>query len=117
MTLYHGSTIEVRTPLTHLGRLELDFGQGFYLTKIYKQAVDWAFTKSSRKLGAKAFLNTYILDDAVFEDGGFKGISFDSYDIHWLKFIADSRKGKQPWKGIDYVQGGVANDQVINTVL
>ena len=34
MILYHGSDIEVRHPLVHVGRSELDFGPGFYLTAI-----------------------------------------------------------------------------------
>ena len=42
ITLYHGSNVEVLTPLAKIGRKNLDFGQGFYLTSIRKQAVDWA---------------------------------------------------------------------------
>ena len=30
--LYHGATVEVREPLTSVGRKDLDFGQGFYVT-------------------------------------------------------------------------------------
>ena len=32
LTLYHGSTHRVEHPLVTLGRKNLDFGQGFYLT-------------------------------------------------------------------------------------
>ena len=42
MTLFHGSYIEIKTPLANAGRRNLDFGQGFYLTKVEKQAHDWA---------------------------------------------------------------------------
>lgn len=34
ITLYHGSYIQVGTPLVKLGRKKVDFGQGFYLTKL-----------------------------------------------------------------------------------
>lgn len=33
-----------------------------------------------------------------------------------LDFIAASRKGKQPWAGFDWIEGGIANDSVISTV-
>ena len=41
---------------------------------------------------------------------------FDAYDKEWLDFIVDSRKGKGPWEGYDIIEGGVANDRVIDAV-
>ena len=41
---------------------------------------------------------------------------FDSYDKEWLDFIVESRTGKQPWKGFDIIEGGIANDRVIDAV-
>lgn len=38
------------------------------------------------------------------------------YDIQWLDFIVASRKGQKPWEEYDIIEGGVANDQVIDTV-
>lgn len=32
MKVYHGSVIEVSNPLVSLGRQNLDFGEGFYVT-------------------------------------------------------------------------------------
>ncbi len=34
MILYHGSSVEVSAPLAKVGRRNLDFGHGFYVTKI-----------------------------------------------------------------------------------
>ena len=42
MTLYHGSSVSVSEPLTGVGRRELDFGPGFYLTNLREQAERWA---------------------------------------------------------------------------
>lgn len=42
MKLFHGSTIIIEHPLAHVGREHLDFGKGFYLTRIEEQAFDWA---------------------------------------------------------------------------
>ena len=46
MTLYHGSYVVVRSPDVVYGREEVDFGQGFYLTRLRKQAIDWARVSS-----------------------------------------------------------------------
>lgn len=32
--VYHGAAEEVRNPLVHVGRENLDFGKGFYVTDI-----------------------------------------------------------------------------------
>ena len=37
-TMYHGSVTIVKSPLCNVGRDDLDFGKGFYLTDIYEQA-------------------------------------------------------------------------------
>ena len=42
MMLYHGSYISVPLPLTGVGRKELDFGPGFYVTNLREQAERWA---------------------------------------------------------------------------
>lgn len=42
MKLYHGSDIEVSRPLVNIGRKELDFGPGFYVTSLYEQSIKWA---------------------------------------------------------------------------
>lgn len=35
---------------------------------------------------------------------------------YWLDFIVGNRQGKNPAKDYDYVEGGIANDRVIDTV-
>lgn len=115
--LYHGATTIVREPLTHVGRSDLDFGPGFYLTHDREQAVKWAQTKAGRKKGLQAILNVYSFDvDRFLADPEFKHLIFQSYDIQWLDFIAASRKGHQPWCDLDWIEGGIANDSVISTV-
>ena len=115
--LYHGATSEVREPLTHVGRYELDFGPGFYLTNDMQQAINWANTKAGRKKGLKAVLNIYHFNlEHFLANTDFHHLVFSEYNIEWLDFIAASRKGKQPWAGIDWIEGGIANDSVISTV-
>lgn len=117
ITLYHGSSTKVEKPLVHLGRADLDFGQGFYLTSLKEQAEAWAIVICSRKKFVPTpWLNKYEFDieTAIFQ--GYRHLRFDSYNRDWLDFIANSRKGNCPWKGYDIIEGGVADDRVINTV-
>lgn len=41
---------------------------------------------------------------------------FENYDSDWLNFIVSCRQGEPVWQEYDYVEGGVANDRVIDTV-
>ena len=62
--LYHGSVIEVKKPLVGVGRKKVDFGQGFYMTRMRKQAELWARAVAGRQPGATATLNIYKFDNA-----------------------------------------------------
>lgn len=42
ITVYHGSNVVVREPLVGIGRQNLDFGLGFYVTALTTQADGWA---------------------------------------------------------------------------
>lgn len=57
MILYHGSDIVIEKPLSDVGRRELDFGPGFYVTKLFVQAECW-----SRR-------DEFILNDILAEIG------------------------------------------------
>ena len=112
--VYHGGTEIVDKPDCRLGRKNLDFGQGFYVTDIRDQAVKWA-ENMSRSRNKPAVLNRYRLDrDAVIKEMYCK--IFDAYDVQWLEFIIANRSGQNIAKQYDYVEGGVANDRVIDTI-
>lgn len=114
ITVFHGSIMEVSKPLVALGRLNLDFGQGFYVTDLREQAERWATRIATRRM-EKPVLNVYEYDvDAAKRDYCY--LKFDAYDKAWLDFIVANRMGKMEWKDYDVVEGGVANDNVIDTV-
>ena len=46
----------------------------------------------------------------------FKTLRFENNDLEWLDFICQSRQGKQPQDGYDFIEGGVANGSVVDTV-
>ena len=117
ITLYHGSTVEVRKPLVDVGRQKVDFGKGFYMTSIRKQAELWAKAVAGRQPGDAAILNVYKYDDVKSKrlaERRYK--KFGQYDLEWLEYVIDSRKGGKRQFRYDVVEGGVANDNVIDTV-
>ncbi|MDE5790830.1 MAG: DUF3990 domain-containing protein [Muribaculaceae bacterium] len=112
--VYHAGTDRIETPDCLKGRNNLDFGQGFYVTDIYDQAINLARARSvERKVPAK--LNIYHLHREEIMSNG-KSLIFNKYNDEWLDFIVSCRSGKDIWKEYDYVEGGVADDRVINTV-
>lgn len=112
--VFHGATQMVTQPLCKFGRANLDFGQGFYLTILKQQAAEWAIRIAANRQ-EKPILNRYLLDrDAFISDG--RSLVFKAYDEEWLDFIVASRTGKNPSEGYDYIEGGVANDRVIDSI-
>lgn len=114
MVVYHGGTEKIEKPICKIGRMNLDFGQGFYLTNIKEQAVAWA-NNISRNRRLPAVLNRYILDRAAIISNA-KCKIFHTYDEEWLEFIVANRTGMYTANEYDYVEGGVANDRVVDTI-
>lgn len=110
MVVYHSSSVSVKQPDIRFSRDYLDFGKGFYLTSIREQAVKYAQRFKRRK--ESAWLSSY---DFNFKPQEWKILRFDSYDREWLRFVSDCRAGKD-LTDYDLVIGGVANDQVVQTI-
>ena len=112
--VYHGGTEIVEQPVCKFGRPNLDFGQGFYVTDIRQQAADWARQIAGRRKKV-SILNRYTLNrEAILSEA--RCLLFKGYDREWLEFIIASRQGIPVAKNYDYIEGGVANDRVIDTV-
>lgn len=117
MTLFHGSYVSVKAPLVRLGRKKVDFGQGFYLTKLRQQAVSWARTIAERKgRNAMPTVSIFKFDFDAVESDGYRIKVFKSYNLEWLEYVVDCRRGGKKQFQYDIVEGGVANDNVIDTV-
>ena len=65
ITVYHGGTERVDVPICRLGRENLDFGRGFYVTDIKEQACRWAIATAKRR-NTQAIINIYQLDENLF---------------------------------------------------
>lgn len=104
----------VEIPNCKRGRSNLDFGQGFYVTDIFNLAINFARSRSiDRK--RPPIVNVYFLDqEQLLREA--KYLFFNKYDAGWLDFVVACRSGRNVWAGYDYVEGGVADDRVINTI-
>lgn len=114
MEIYHGGTEIIDSPKIDVGRPNLDFGPGFYLTSLYDQAKEWA-QKIGDERNVKPIINKYEFDkDRSLEE--FRYLMFPEYNESWLKFICDCRLGKTCYTNYDIIEGGVADDRVRDTV-
>lgn len=114
MKLYHGSDQIIDCPNCLKGRDNLDFGKGFYLTVLREHAEQWA-NQVAYNNGGSPILNVYEFDmeSATNE---YRHLYFPSYDEAWMDFIVASRLGEKPWENYDFIEGGIANDRVIDTI-
>ncbi len=100
-----------------LGRKKVDFGQGFYLTNLHGQAKAWAEVIAERKgRNTQSIVSEYTLDYTSLKNDGYRVNIFESYNLEWLEYVIDCRHGGDIQKQYDIVEGGVANDNVIDTV-
>lgn len=97
-----------------MGRAQLDFGRGFYVTNIKEQACAWARRMSIIR-PKEGIVNVYELDynKAI---ANYRFQRFESYDMGWLQFIVANRKREIIDNPADMIEGGVANNRVIDTV-
>lgn len=113
MEVYHGSYIKIDEIDLSKGRLNRDFGQGFYVTKFRKHAESWAEIIGG-KYGTKGFVTRFTFYDTAFTEKLCKVKHFEKYDEEWLDFIVLNRNpfSPNPAHTYDIVEGPVADDKV-----
>ena len=115
MIIYHGSDIEVTEPKILSSNRLLDFGEGFYSTSSYEQAVRWAARVSTRKKSNTKIITVYDFNmDKAEKD--MQIIRFDAPTPEWLRFVTACRSGKESGLNYDIAMGPVANDNVYATI-
>ena len=100
MILYHTSKIEIPVPDIHHGRLNADFGQGYYLTPDQDFSYRWAWQD--------AVVNRYELD--------LTGLSIHTFSrsTDWFEYIFQNRRANDTLD-VDVVIGPIANDTIFDT--
>lgn len=110
MLVYHTSDQCFEAPDVAHSRDALDFGKGFYVTRLREQAENYA--DRFLKTGNDAYLHIFKFT----HDPSLRFKVFDSYNEEWLDFVCGCRSGNDDYKQYDIVEGGVANDKVYRTV-
>lgn len=110
MLVYHSSNQRFTKPDIVHSRAALDFGKGFYVTRLREQAEKYAnrFLRS----GDNAYMHIFEYTP----NPALRVKIFDAYDEEWLEFVCDCRKGGEQFRQYDIIEGGVANDKVFQMV-
>lgn len=114
MILYHGSNMKIDAVDLKMGRRGKDFGQGFYLTAVKKDAADMARSAVQRNMCGVPTLNTYDFDETALTNGELKVKIFDNYSLEWARFVNANRSNRtlQPIHDYDVVYGPIADDNI-----
>jgi len=115
MKLYHGSNVSIEEIDLKRGRRGKDFGQGFYLSADYNQAMMMAERTVDREEWGEPLLTSYQFDDSVlFKPSELKVKVFEGYSREWAEFIMMNRRNKtlQQAHEYDIVYGPIADDKV-----
>lgn len=83
MILFHSSQLIIEEPKVTFGRRDSDFGEGFYLTKIGKQAFDWSKKRKAYKI------NVYKMSNKAIKNHNYK--VFLEKDLEWAEFMMKCR--------------------------
>ncbi len=114
MKLFHGTNIDFTQIDLSKTKPNKDFGRGFYLTDIYKQAKDMAVRRCTFEGIGSPVVQEYIFDENCLLDGSVNVKVFDTVSEEWAKFVLDNRmsRGKHI-HDYDIVVGPVADDGVV----
>lgn len=118
MKVYHGSYTEIETIDLSKGELQRDFGRGFYVTKLHKQAEYWANRKGNFNK-TKGCVTEFTFYESAFTTDYYKTLRFEDYTEEWLDFVILNRKNDLQNNTHDYdiVEGPVADDAIATRIV
>jgi len=113
MQVFHGSYTEIESVDLSKCQANKDFGMGFYVTKIKKQAEEWA--KIIGKVnGTVGVVTEYTFYERAFTEASLNVLRFSEYSEGWFDFIILNRNLENTEQKHDYdiIEGPVADDKV-----
>lgn len=115
LKLYHGSNVTIEHIDLSVGHINKDFGKGFYLTSIRRQAEEMAKRKARLYMNAQPIVTTFLFDDKCLKDQSLKVKIFDEVCVEWADFIFQNRRASETGyhHDFDIVIGPVADDGVV----
>ncbi len=114
MRVYHGSYTQIDE--IDLSKCEIgkDFGQGFYVTKIKKQAQFWADRKGS-DYGAQGYITEFEFNENAFQHFKLRTLRFAGYNDSWVTMNRNTAL-TEPAHDYDIVEGPVADDKIATRI-
>lgn len=114
MILYHGTNIDFDEIDLKKSRPDKDFGRGFYLTHIKKQAEQMAVRRCEFSGWGTPVIQKYEFDESLLHDDSLKVKIFDGVSVEWALFILKNRRARgKKVHDYDIVVGSVADDGVV----
>lgn len=115
LELYHGSDAEIVEIDLSKGHVNKDFGKGFYLTDIRKQAEDMAKRRVRITQHGNPIVTTFLFDEKNLTNGCLNVKIFSEVSEEWAEFILNNRKASNTGFRHEYdiVIGPIADDGVV----
>ena len=112
MKLYHGTNIVFDKIDLQKSKPNKDFGQGFYLSPDYDQALNMANIKTEQLQEGEPTVMEFEVE--VRDIRSLHTLEFDDYSENWAEFILANRNNSAgtPVHNYDIVIGPIANDRV-----
>lgn len=112
MKLYHGTNCEITDIDLQQCSPNKDFGRGFYLTDLKKQA-DYMALRRQRQAGwGEPIVIEYEFDERLLTDRSLRVKQFDKPTETWARFILNNRNSSDFEHDYDIVVGPIADDGV-----
>jgi hypothetical protein len=118
MKVYHGSYTAIDKIDFNRCEVGKDFGRGFYVTNLRKQAEIWA-TRKGKPKRTTGVVTEFDFDENIPEVMELKVLKFEDYDEKWLDFVVLNRKNnslKQQAHDYDIIEGPVADDRITEQI-
>ena len=117
MKVYHGSYTAIDEIDLNLCEVGKDFGQGFYVTKLYEQAEFWSIRKGRIKR-TNGVVTEFDFNENICRIMKLNVLHFDDYDEKWLEFVVQNRLNDTEQQAHDYdiIEGPVADDRITEQI-
>jgi hypothetical protein len=113
MKVFHGSDTAIEVVDLTKCKPGKDFGRGFYVTSIFRQANAMA-DRVAKWNNTQPIVSEFDFEEYAFEDTDLQALRFDGYNEDWLDFIILNRNNlsNKPAHNFDIVEGPVADDAI-----
>jgi len=112
MILYHGTNCDFAEIDISRCSPNKDFGQGFYLTDLLKQAEYMAVRRVKQSGEGRETVLVYEFDENLLRNKSLRVRTFEKPTESWATFVLKNRRDEDFHHGYDIVVGPVADDGV-----